>query len=193
LRRFLAVLVVLVSALLLFRVQVLTALGHFLVNADTPRRADVIVVLGGDYYGERIMKACELVRQGFAPKAIISGPKVFFGFHEDRFAIEHAVARGCDPFSLEGAPTDARSTETEAQFFGDLLRRRGVRHYILLTSNFHTRRAAAIFRRAIPDMEATVVAAPHPEFAPDSWWKTREGQKVFFFEWTKTLTGPMGI
>jgi len=37
------------------------------------------------------------------------------------------------------------------------------------------------------------VAAPDKFFKPDSWWRTRESQKTFLFEWLKTIAGPLGI
>jgi uncharacterized SAM-binding protein YcdF (DUF218 family) len=63
----------------------------------------------------------------------------------------------------------------------------GVKRVILVTSNYHTRRAGSIFRRAAPDLEFYVVASPDEFFNPDSWWKNREASKTFIFEWMKTV------
>ena len=41
----------------------LAALGSALVHDDGPAKADLVVVLAGDYYGHRILKAAELVRK----------------------------------------------------------------------------------------------------------------------------------
>jgi hypothetical protein len=37
-----------------------------------------------------------------------------------------------------------------------------------------------------------VVAADDKYFSAHNWWKSREGQKAVFFEWTKTLATAMG-
>ena len=37
-------------------------LGDLLIHDDGPAKADIAVVLGGDFYGHRIEKAAELVR-----------------------------------------------------------------------------------------------------------------------------------
>jgi hypothetical protein len=37
------------------------------------------------------------------------------------------------------------------------------------------------------------VTAPDEYFHPDSWWRSREGQKTVFFEWSKTVATALGI
>src|SRR6187551_2960405 len=56
-----------------FRVQILTALGSFLVRNEPPQKADAVVALAGDDFGQRVLTAGELVRSGYAPYALISG------------------------------------------------------------------------------------------------------------------------
>ena len=54
----------------------------------------------------------------------------------------------------------ALSTKDEARAVIPELRRRHVKRYILVTSEFHTERAGRIFRAAGPDLELHVVASP---------------------------------
>ncbi len=54
----------LVAVLVLSHTLWLTALGRYLVSEDSAVQADIIVVLAGDGYGHRILRAAELVRQG---------------------------------------------------------------------------------------------------------------------------------
>ena len=42
----------------------LSAIGYALIHDEGPAKADIAVVLGGDAYGHRIVKAGELVRAG---------------------------------------------------------------------------------------------------------------------------------
>jgi hypothetical protein len=37
------------------------------------------------------------------------------------------------------------------------------------------------------------IAAPDPAFTPAGWWKSREGQKMFLYEWLKTIATALGI
>src|ERR1039458_2414649 len=73
--------------LVLFHATVLAALGSFLVKAGPPQKADIVVVLAGDGFGNRILKAAELVKQGWAPKVLVSGPDGNYGNHECDWAI----------------------------------------------------------------------------------------------------------
>jgi uncharacterized SAM-binding protein YcdF (DUF218 family) len=188
-RRFrwlLAVAVALVLALITYPIW-LTALAGFLVHSDPPVPADMIVVLAGDFTGSRIFTAGGLVRQGFAPKALISGPAGVYGLNESDLAIAMAVHNGYPAAYFVGFPNDSKSTASETAALVPELRRLHVHKIDLVTSNFHTRRAAKMFRAQAPDIEVHVVAAPDRYFTPNGWWKEREGRKTFLIEWMKTV------
>ncbi len=171
-----------------FRAPILTGLGCFLVKTDPPAKADIIVVLAGDGFGNRILKAAELVKDGFAPHALISGPDGSYGNYECDLAIPFAVRAGYPESYFVHLEHHARSTEEEAQAVVAKLREMGVKRVILVTSTYHTRRAGKIFHRAAPDLDIRVVAAPDRFFKPDSWWRNREARKIFLLEWTKTIS-----
>ncbi|MBZ0165842.1 MAG: YdcF family protein, partial [Candidatus Omnitrophica bacterium] len=57
--------------LFLFRVPIFKAMGAFLLVQDDIKKADVIVVLGGDR--ERVTEAVRLYQSGFAPYIIMTG------------------------------------------------------------------------------------------------------------------------
>jgi uncharacterized SAM-binding protein YcdF (DUF218 family) len=173
--------------LVLFRAPVLAALGNFLIKAGPPQKADLIVVPGGDGFGHRILKAGELIKEGWAPQALISGPNGNYGIYECDLAIPFAVRAGDPESYFLHLEHTARSTADEAQVVVKKLREMGAKRVILVTSNYHTRRAGKIFRRAAPDIDFFVVAAPDEFFKPDSWWHDREGSKIFLYEWMKTV------
>jgi uncharacterized SAM-binding protein YcdF (DUF218 family) len=81
----------------------------------------------------------------------------------------------------------------EAQAVTPELRRLGAKRVILVTSDYHTRRAGKIFRAAAPDLMFYVVAAPDVHFTAHGWWHSREGRKTFVLEWTKTVTEWVGM
>jgi uncharacterized SAM-binding protein YcdF (DUF218 family) len=171
----------------------LPALGKILIAAEEPQKADIIVVLAGDPYGQRILKGAELVKQGYALKALISGPNGMYGYHEDELAIPFAVNHGYPREYFIGAPNESHSTRDEADAILADLRRLGVRRFLLVTSDYHTRRAARIYREKARDFEFHTVAADDKEFQADHWWQSRQGRKVFFYEWTKTVTERIGL
>ncbi len=171
--------------------------GTFLVSpeAGEPSKADGVVVLAGDGSGLRVEKGGELVRAGFAPTAFVSGPPHIYGKSEADLAIDWAASRGYSRDYFTPLRVYSTSTEDEAIAIADELRKRGNIHKILLvTSNYHTRRSARLWRNAVHgDFEIRVVAAPDRDVIPDHWWANREGRKKIFFEWIKTVTGPLGV
>jgi uncharacterized SAM-binding protein YcdF (DUF218 family) len=176
-----------VILLLVFHAPVLAALGNFLVKAGPPQKADVIVVLAGDGFGHRILTAGELIQQGYAANALISGPDGNYGIYECDLAIPFAVRSGDPESYFTHLEHHARSTAEEAHAVVEKLHEMGAKRVILVTSNYHTRRAGKIFHRAAPDINFILVAAPDQFFKPGSWWHNREASKTFLFEWMKTI------
>jgi uncharacterized SAM-binding protein YcdF (DUF218 family) len=191
--RFLAIAAAVVLLILLPYRFWLTELGKFLVRSESPAPADLVVVLAGDFGGNRILTAGDLVRQGLAPKALISGPSEIYGQFESDLAIPFAVRRGYPASDFVALHNDSRSTASEAQVVIGELRHLHARRIDLVTSNYHTRRAGHIYRAAAPDLEFHVVGAPDPNFTPDGWWKSRDGRKTFLFEWMKTVATWLGM
>jgi uncharacterized SAM-binding protein YcdF (DUF218 family) len=171
----------------------LRALGNFLVKADPPFPAEMIVVLAGDRYGYRIVKAGELVRQGFAPEVLVSGPEGLYGLHECDLAIPFAKKQGYPAAWFIPLPHDADSTVQEARVVVQELRRRQVRRFMVVTSDYHTRRAGRVYRSLAPPAQVRIVAAPDRFFRADSWWRTRQGRKLLVLEWQKTLANWLGM
>ena len=152
------------------------------------------MVLGGDDSGDRILKAAQLAKAAYVPYVLVDGPTKLVG-HESDMTIEFARRKGV-PISLFHPlplPSDLDSTRDEAVFVGEYLRSRGIRKILLVTSNFHTRRAARLMRKQNPWLQVVVIAAPDPYFTPNGWWKSREGQKTFIAAWAKTVAAWLGI
>jgi uncharacterized SAM-binding protein YcdF (DUF218 family) len=163
------------------------------VKAGPPERADIALVLAGDGYGHRILKGAELVRAGYVPGVLVSGPAGYYGRHECDLAIPFAVQKGYPREWFIPFPHDAKSTAEEARVTIPELRRRGVRKFLLVTSDYHTRRAGRTFGPLLGTMEMKVIASPDEYFDPDRWWKSRSSQKAFFFEWSKTVAAWVGL
>jgi uncharacterized SAM-binding protein YcdF (DUF218 family) len=167
-------------------------LGRELVDTQPPQKSDMIVVLGGDWYGNRILKAAQLAKQGYAPKVLVSGGGYLYGNYEGDMAVPFAVQHGYDPHMFIKLLHPVSSTRAEAEAVIPELRRRGVKRYIIVTSDFHTARAGRLFREMAPDLELRVVAT-NATSDWDRWWEDRESRKTFLMEWTKTLTSRLGM
>jgi uncharacterized SAM-binding protein YcdF (DUF218 family) len=171
----------------LFSGPLLGAMGSFLVKAEPPTKADMILVLAGDSRGSRILKAAELVKEGYAPKALVSGPDGNYGYYECDLAIPFAVKAGYPESYFLHLENMARSTREEARVAAAELRRLGAHRILVVTSDYHTRRAGRMYREEAPDLEIHMVSAPDKFFSADGWWHNREGRKTLFMEWSKTL------
>lgn len=195
--RFLLITLALVALVYLARSWWLAGLGYALVHDDGPVKADIAVVLAGDSYGHRIVKGGELVRAGYVPLVLVSGPAGAYGLHESDLAIAFAVRQGFPVEWFVALPHHALSTSEEAVVVLAELRRRNAHRFLLVTSNYHTARARRIFlaaeRASGGGPEIRAVAAPDEFFQPNSWWRNREAQKTTFFEWSKTIATVFGL
>ena len=163
------------------------------MRAEEPGPADIALVLAGDGFGNRILKGAELVQKGYVPKVAVSGPMQLYGTCESDLAIAFAVRHGYPKEWFVPLPHVSWSTEEEARAILPELRRMGVKRLIVVTSDFHTRRAGSVYRRYAPDMQLRVVAAPDQLFHDADWWKQREGRKRVFYEYTKSAAWILGL
>jgi uncharacterized SAM-binding protein YcdF (DUF218 family) len=175
----------------------LSAIGNALIYDEGPAKADVAVVLAGDPWGHRLTKGAELVRQGYVPQVVVSGPPGSYGINEADAAIRWATAKGYPAEWFIPLRHTALSTREEAVAVLDLLRERKANSFLLVTSSYHTGRARRIFLNAERERGGgpamRTVASGDRFFSAQHWWENREGQKSVFFEWTKTLTSAFGI
>jgi len=158
--------------------------GAFLV-VNSPQHADVIVVLAGET-DRRPARALELLRTGYAPRVLLDVPaaaKIY-----DRQTIDVAqnyVDSLPDHEKIAVCPIVGLSTKAEAQEVVRCLGRTTGERILLVTSDYHTRRALSIFQRELKESEISVAAASDPAQFGGSWWKHRQWAKVNFDEWTK--------
>jgi len=125
----------------------LPRLGYALIRDDGPAKAGMAVVLAGDPYGHRIEKGAELVRNGYVPAVLVSGPPDY-GVHECDLAIAMMVRKGYPAEWFIALPNEGLNTAEEARIILAELQRRGVRSFLLVTSTYHTARATRTFRAA---------------------------------------------
>jgi hypothetical protein len=172
--------------------------GDLLVHPDRlPEHAQVAVPLQGSDVGERVRieGAMDLLRRGVVERVMLSVPE------KSRWeeAIMPAAQRylnekfGSDlaervDFCETGPKVD--STEDEAKVVLQCAHDHGWKQIIVVTSNYHTRRAGMIYRKALPADGTTqfwMDGVPDPEFAAHDWWHKRLWAKTWFMESTKLL------
>jgi uncharacterized SAM-binding protein YcdF (DUF218 family) len=181
---FLMFLAVFVLFLCLIRHPLLRLAGGFWVVDDGPQHADAIVMLSDDnYQAERAAHAAELYKDGWAPRVVASGRllRPYAGIAELE---EHDLKdRGVPAGAIVKFPQNGRNTREECAAIGAFVSSRGWKRILLVTSNYHTRRAKYICSRVFPPgMILRVSPARDSDYDPANWWKTRQGTKMLFNE-----------
>ncbi len=92
----------------------LPSLANFLILAEPPSKADAAIVLAGDIFGKRVLKAAELARENWVPVVYVSGPVPFYEQNEADLAIAMAVRHGHPRVAFDPVYLKADSTREEA-------------------------------------------------------------------------------
>ena len=181
---FLIFVVVLVAILYVARHPILRFAGDFWIVDETPQVSDVIVILSDDNYGaDRAARAAQLFKSGMAPRVLASGRllRPYAGIAE--LMERDLKALGVPANAIVPVTHRATNTREEAIADAQAIAEHGWKKVLLVTSNYHTRRANYIFERALPaGTELRVVSAPDSEYDPNNWWRTRNGLKRFLYE-----------
>ena len=167
--------------------------GSWLV-VDRPEKADAIVVLAGETE-QRPARGLQLLADGLAPRMLLDAPAATQIYHRSQLELAQQYLRGQIVTGKPGAgqlsvcPIVGLSTRDEARDVAGCLKTQssGVRHVLLVTSDFHTRRALAIFRHEIPGVEFSAAAAYDPAQYGVKWWQHRQWAKTFFDEGVRLI------
>ncbi len=181
---FLIFLVIFAFVIYLARYPILRFAGNFWVVDESPQTSDAIVVLSDDDYDAvRASRAADLYRASWAPRIVASG-RILRPYASIAELMQRDLTeRGVPATAVVRFPNRGRNTLDEANAVSEFLSTHGWKKIIVVTSNYHTRRAGFIYEHALaPGAELRVVAAPDPAYDPNSWWRTREGVKTFFYE-----------
>jgi len=161
-------------------IGLLSHAGSFLV-LNAPERADAILVLKGadSLYGH----AVELQKQGYADRILLdaSVSQIIYGRSQAALATE--FLNRTSPGLVEVCPTFQDSTFAEAADVKRCLARLNISSVLIVTSDFHTRRALEIFRKRLPQYHWSVAAASAPYHDADQWWKHRAWARTVLDEW----------
>ena len=152
---------------------------------DSVERADAIIVLSDDnFFADRSTRAAELFRQGKAPLVVASGRRLRPNAGISELMEHDLIERGVPKDRIIRAPHDADSTREEAEALLRFARTKKWHALIVVTSNYHTRRARYIFRKIFPEgVEIYVASARDGDFDPDQWWMKRKSIKELTREW----------
>jgi uncharacterized SAM-binding protein YcdF (DUF218 family) len=167
------------GALYLARRPLLRFAGESWIVDETLDHADAVIVLSDDnFYADRVTRAAELMREGKAPLVVASGRRLrpYAGIAE---LMQHdLIERGVPKEKILSFPQDAQDTREEAEALRNLALEKKWTGVLVVTSNYHTRRARYIFRHVFPPgVRVAVVSARDGDFDPQQWWEKRKSFK----------------
>jgi uncharacterized SAM-binding protein YcdF (DUF218 family) len=172
-------LMVFCAFLYLVRRPILRFAAEAWIIEDAYDKADALIILGDDnFYADRATRGAQLFREGRAPVIVASGRRLRPNAGIAELMEHDLVERGVPRDRIVRFAHDADSTLEEAQALTRLVRERKWHSVIVVTSNFHTRRARYIFQHVFPKgVEVRVASARDGDFDPEHWWEKRKSIK----------------
>jgi uncharacterized SAM-binding protein YcdF (DUF218 family) len=182
-----------------YHAPILTRIGRYLIVEHQITKADLIVCLMGKPV-ERGIAVADVYNKGLASYIFVGRERppdgtsilVRKGVHypEERdllimmlngLGVPRSVCITGDGF-IEG-------TIGEAEAVREIVRKRGFRSLIIVTSPTHTRRAWLTYRKIFEKDRTKIMLMPsrYSNFKTEDWWKTREYIREVIMEYQKLL------
>jgi uncharacterized SAM-binding protein YcdF (DUF218 family) len=179
--------------------------GRYLQHEDPLQKADAIFVLAGTRL-ERPFEAVDLYKEGYAPVVVLSPGRQEVGEtllrqRGIRFPSEAELQRdalvqlGIPPAAILATSGYVDNTAQEANLLRAMVKTHRWTRVIIVTSKFHTRRAAFAFRRGLEGTGAEVVmrATRYDIADPAHWWRTRADFRFASSEFQKLIVYRLGL
>jgi uncharacterized SAM-binding protein YcdF (DUF218 family) len=134
-------------------------------------QSDAIVLAGGGFK-ERAPAAAMLYRDGYAPLIILANDGIFSGWstkynrnlYQVEWAEEELVKLGVPRDRIEKLPFYGSATIFDALAVKRYLFKSGFKKIIVVTSDYHTRRALWTFRNALKEYTSDITVFPAKSF-----------------------------
>lgn len=173
---------ILMAALALF---LAASAGRVLVRSN-PQKSDTILVLAGET-DFRPQLGLKLLDQGYGKTLMIDVPAGQQIYQYTELALAESYFRKLpEADSIRICPIVGLSTRDESHDVAKCLTDKD-RRIVIVTSDYHTRRALSIFRHELTGRSFSVAAAYDPREYGVDWWRHREWAKTFFDECLKFL------
>ena len=160
--------------------------GAFLL-VDAPVPADVILVLAGET-DRRPERALQLLAQGYGKRVVLDAPTNVKIYESTEIQLAQKYIQDLpQAASVSVCPITGLSTKDESKDAEKCLAREDGKRVLIVTSDFHTRRALSVFRREVPGHEYSVAAARDGSQFGVKWWTHRQWAKTVLDEWLRLI------
>ena len=178
----------------LFRTPILSYYAYIFTLQNAEKGADAIICLSGDRE-TRNPESLRLWNQGYAQRLFVTEEKPknkefnlvelsHLEFAREVTKLMKLEAKWELLPSLTGGATSTFDEAEDALAYGE---RANWKRIIIVTDEFHTRRAHLAFRKVFAgsDITVQVAGAPNELFAIDDWWKSDRGILAYLCETIK--------
>jgi uncharacterized SAM-binding protein YcdF (DUF218 family) len=156
----------------------LIGMGTYLIKNEVPQKSDIIVVLGGDITGQRVAYGAKLYKLGYADKVLLSG----VGRYMRNQALSHGI-----PDKAILLENKSMTTFKNAQYSFKIMKNQGYKSAIVVTSQYHTRRAGIIFTHFFKNIHLTICPVTYDPKMTQSWWNDRNSREFIISEYMKLV------
>lgn len=175
---------------------ILRSYAEFFTINNYTKGADAVLILGGSA-DTRAKKAIELYRNGYAKNILITQPKPPIKEYEDIIVSDFDNMKDILKFEkveyniVEDINGGAKSTFDEARDLIIYLNKHPFERVIIVTDNFHTRRAKYAFDKIFNNSECKTIieiaGATNQIYDESNWWKTERGLNAYVSEGFKYI------
>ncbi|HEY0979052.1 MAG TPA: ElyC/SanA/YdcF family protein [Flavobacteriales bacterium] len=190
----LAVLLLVVLLVRLFREPLLRAIGDHLITDEAPVHVDAVYVLGGGAF-DRGREAVRMYQLGICDRFVFTGADPvsdlsIYGLDVKGCELARQVAlRNGMPETSATVLPKGTSTVEEADALLQLAEAEGVDTVMILTDRLHLRRVRRVFRERFRKAGITVVlhGTRSSFYDEERWWESEKGLLMVNNEYVKLL------
>lgn len=170
-----------IGLLLSFSISFYIFISDFLICFHDSPHSDAIVVLTGG--AGRVEEGLRLFTEGRGGFLIISG--VEGSSKIDAIFPGRDLGKTVDTSKII-LDIESKSTLANAANVKKVVKEKGLKSLTLVTSNYHIKRALAIFMKTMKkDVTIYPYSVDGPNFRPDSWWSDLNSLRLVFSEYYK--------
>lgn len=183
-----------VGLLFLFRVNVLRAIGSFLIDQDKPVKVEYAFILGGNIM-DRSIKAKQLWEEGYIDHIVCLGNNVPEQHLKLGMQVPDAIRcrrflwnMGVDSSRVHSL-IEGTSTIEEVIEILQFSKTHGLDTIMVISDEFHTARIRKTFKmkQEAGDPEVVLIGAPSAMYSEENWWQNEAGLIMVNNEYIKTM------